>query len=148
MPLARQASHTIVLFFLLLCCGNTNRLFSQTPTKGSNTKFTKTKKGKVILYGQASFYATKFEGRKTASGAIFKQAKYTAACNALPLNTWVKITNLKNKKSVVVQINDRLHPKTTRLTDLSQSAARKLNYLGEGLTRVKVEVLPAQTVAQ
>lgn len=119
----------------------------QPPKKGSVSKSVKKAKGKVILYGQASFYATKFEGKKTASGAIFRHARYTAACNALPLGTWVKITNLKNKKSVVVQINDRLHPKTSRLMDLSKAAAKRLNYLSQGLARVKVEVLPAETIA-
>lgn len=94
-----------------------------------------------ILYGQASFYASKFEGRKTANGEIFRHAKLTAACNSLPLGTWIKVTNLRNGKSVVVKTNDRLHPKTKRLVDLTHSAAQKLGFVKSGLTRVKVEVL-------
>ena len=98
--------------------------------------------GKIIIkYGIASFYAKKFNGRKTANGDIYNSTKYTAACNVLPLNTWVKVTNLKNNKSVIVMINDRLHAKTKRLVDLSKDAAQKLGYVGRGLTRVKVEVL-------
>jgi rare lipoprotein A len=62
-----------------------------------------------MLYGQASYYANKFEGRKTATGEIFKQNQLTAACNVLPLGTWVRVTNLSNGKSVVVRTNDRLH---------------------------------------
>ena len=96
----------------------------------------------LIKYGTASFYAKKFNGRKTANGDIYNSAKYTAACNVLPLNTWIKVTNLKNKRSVIVRINDRLHFKNKRLVDLSKSAARKLGYVRRGLTRVKVEVLP------
>ena len=95
----------------------------------------------VIKYGIASFYAQKFNGRKTANGNIYSSLKYTAACNVLPLNTWVKVTNLKNDRSVIVYINDRLHHKNNRLIDLSKTAAQKLGYISRGLTKVKVEVL-------
>jgi peptidoglycan lytic transglycosylase len=93
-----------------------------------------------VLYGTASFYANKFEGRQTANGEIFSQQKMTAACNVLPLGTWVKVTNLKNGRSVVVKINDRLHYKMKRVVDLSKVAARQIGHR-DGLTRVKVEVI-------
>lgn len=80
-------------------------------------------------------------GRKTASGEIYRKEKLTAACNSLPLRTWIKVTNLKNNKSVIVKINDRLHRKNKRLIDLSYHAASVLGYTGRGLTRVKIEVL-------
>lgn len=105
------------------------------------TEQKKPEKSARILYGQASFYASKFEGRKTANGEIFRHEKLTAACNSLPLGTWIKVTNLRNGKSVVVKTNDRLHPKTKRLVDLTHSAAQKLGFIKSGLTRVKVEVL-------
>jgi rare lipoprotein A len=94
-----------------------------------------------ILYGTASFYSNKFQGKKTANGEIFDQKKMTAACNVLPLGTWIRVTNLRNKKSVVVKTNDRLHTKMKRIVDLSRAAASQLGYIGSGLTRVKVEVL-------
>lgn len=94
-----------------------------------------------ILYGTASFYANHFEGKKTANGELFSQNKMTAACNVLPLGTWIRVTNLKNGRSVVVKINDRLHPRMKRVVDLSKVAATKLNYIKAGLTRVKVEIL-------
>jgi rare lipoprotein A len=59
----------------------------------------------------------------------------------LPLGTWVKITNLRNGRTVIVKTNDRLHPKMKRIVDLTKAAAIKLNYVSSGLTRVKVEVL-------
>jgi rare lipoprotein A len=90
-------------------------------------------------YGVASFYADKFEGRKTCTDEIFTQKKLTAACNTLPLNCWIKVTNLKNKKSVLVRINDRMHPENPRLIDMSKAAAQALGYTGHGLTRVKIE---------
>lgn len=99
------------------------------------------KNRKTILYGQASFYGSKFQGRKTANGEKFSHAKYTAACNSLPLGTWIMVTNLKNGKTVIVKTNDRLHPTTSRLVDLTKAAAQKLGFIKSGLTRVKVEVL-------
>jgi rare lipoprotein A len=93
------------------------------------------------FFGTASFYADKFNGRKTATGAIYDHEKYTAACNVLPLGTWIRVTNLRNSKFVIVQINDRLHPKNKRIVDLSKVAAEKLGYIGRGLTQVKVEVI-------
>jgi len=95
---------------------------------------------KKYHYGTASYYADKFEGRKTASGEIFSQKKMTAACNVLPLGTWIRVTNLRNGKSVIVKVNDRLHPRMTRLVDMSRTAAKQLGYIRSGLTRVKVEV--------
>ena len=106
----------------------------------ASSKKIKKKKG-TVLYGQASFYANKFRGRKTATGEIFSQEKFTAACNTLPLGTWIQVTNLKNGKIIVVRTNDRLHPKTKRLVDLTRAGAKKLGYISHGLTRVKVEVL-------
>ena len=94
-----------------------------------------------ILYGTASFYANSFNGKKTANGEIYSHKKMTAACNVLPLGTWVRVTNLRNGKSVVVKNNDRLHARMKRIVDLSKEAADKLNYIKSGLTRVRVEVL-------
>lgn len=94
-----------------------------------------------VLYGTASYYHDKFNGRKTANGEIFSQKKLTAACNVLPMGTWIKVTNLRNGKSVIVKTNDRLHPRMKRVVDLSRTAAQKIGYVGYGLAKVKVEVL-------
>lgn len=93
-----------------------------------------------VLYGTASFYSNKFEGKQTANGEIFSQNKLTAACNVLPFGTWIKVTNLKNGRSVVVKVNDRLQYKMKRVVDLSKLAAKQIGHK-DGLTRVKVEVL-------
>lgn len=98
------------------------------------------KKAKVY-YGTASYYADKFAGRKTASGESYDHDKPTAACNILPFGTWIRVTNIKNKQSVIVKINDRLHPRMKRIVDLSKSSAQKLGYTRSGITQVKVEVL-------
>ena len=99
------------------------------------------KKFLKIQYGIASYYNDKFQNRLTASGEKFDQQKMTAAHNHLPLNTWIRVTNLNNRRSIIVRVNDRLHRKNPRLVDLSNLAAKNLGYLGSGLTKVKVEVL-------
>lgn len=118
-------------------------VIAKTPVIISKTKNKSAKLNvkKTVLFGQASFYANKFQGRKTANGEIFSQEKFTAACNSLPLGTWLKITNLRNNKVVILKTNDRLHPKTNRLVDLSKAAAHQLGFVSRGLTRVKVEVI-------
>ena len=118
-------------------------LFSTVAQAQQNDTTTKQKasKSKRVLYGMASFYSNKFNGRKTATGEIFSQNKFTCACNVLPLGTLVKITNLRNGRTVIVKTNDRLHPRMKRIVDLTKAAAIKLNYVSSGLTRVKVEVL-------
>jgi len=93
------------------------------------------------LYGIASYYAEKFNGRPTATGARYNGRKFTAACNRLPLGSWIRVTNLRNRRVVIVQVNDRLHPKNKRVVDLSRIAAERLGYIGTGLTPVKVELL-------
>jgi rare lipoprotein A len=72
---------------------------------------------------------------------LFDQEKLTAAHNSLPLQTWIRVTNMRNMKVVIVKVNDRLHKNNPRLVDLSRSAASKLGYIGRGLTWVKVEVI-------
>ncbi|SEM16400.1 rare lipoprotein A [Chitinophaga rupis] len=89
--------------------------------------------------GTASYYADKFEGRKTANGEVFDNDSMTAAHNTLPLGTLVKVTNLSNGRSVIVKITDRLHATNSRIIDLTQTAARELGFLTRGLARVRVE---------
>lgn len=94
-----------------------------------------------MQYGTASFYHNKFNGRKTASGDLFSQKKLTCAHNNVPLGTWLRVTNLKNNKTVIVKVTDRLYRRNRRLIDLSKAAANKIGFAKSGLIRVKVEVL-------
>ena len=101
-----------------------------------------------IQYGIASYYSDKFEGKPTAAGEVYSKKAMTAAHNALPFGTWIRVTNLSNKRSVVVKVNDRLHHRNRRLVDLSLAAASVLGYTRKGLTRVKVEVLGKKKPAE
>jgi rare lipoprotein A len=127
------AKSTSLVLFLFFC-------FAIAKTQDSTVN--KNQKSKVkIQFGVASFYSNKFNGRKTANGEIFSQKKFTGAHNSLPLGTYVRVTNLRNKKTVVVKINDRLHHRNKRLIDLTKAAAQKLGFVNSGLTKVKLEVL-------
>jgi len=91
--------------------------------------------------GQASFYADKFEGRKTANGEIYYHIRKTAAHPDLPFGSVVKVTRLDNNKFVVVRINDRGPFVANRIIDLSKSAAEELGFVDQGLARVKIELI-------
>lgn len=106
----------------------------------SEAQYKKVKAG--VWEGTASYYHQKFNGRQTANGEIFSNKKMTCANNFLKLGTWLKVTNLKNGKSVVVKVNDRLARTNRRLVDMSRESARRLNYINAGLTKVRIEVIP------
>jgi len=91
--------------------------------------------------GVASFYAKKFEGRKCSSGQKFRHDSLTAAHKTLKFGTKVKVTNLKNDSVVVVIINDRLPKQSKRKIDLTLRAAKQLNFVSNGLAKVRIEVL-------
>ncbi|MDX9696724.1 MAG: septal ring lytic transglycosylase RlpA family protein [Bacteroidales bacterium] len=91
--------------------------------------------------GIASFYADKFEGRTTSNGEIYFHDKKTAAHPTLAFGSIVKVTNLENKKFVVVRINDRGPFIAGRIIDLSQSAAKDLGFIEKGVVKVKLEVI-------
>ncbi len=96
---------------------------------------------KTILYGLASFYNRSLQGFKTFNGEHYSGAKLTAAHKTLPMGTMVRVTDLRNHRSVVVRINDRLPQNSKRLIDLSQTAASKLHIISRGISQVSVEVL-------
>ena len=99
--------------------------------------------GKVlsIEIGVASYYGEKFHGKKTASGEIFDMYKISAAHKDYPLGTIVRVTNLNNGKSLVLKINDRGPFIKGTIIDLSYAAAEELDFVLEGTTTVKIEVL-------
>lgn len=93
--------------------------------------------------GIASYYNDKHEGKKTASGEVFRQAKFTAAHRYLPFGTQVKVTNVSNGRSVTVTINDRGPFTKGRLIDLSKAAATEIDLIKSGLTKVNIEYVLA-----
>ncbi len=89
--------------------------------------------------GQASWYGRKFQGRKTAAGEAYDMNALTCAHRTLPLGSWIRVTNLKNRKSVFVRVNDRGPVPRNRIVDLSFGAAQRVGLLGIG--KVKLETV-------
>ena len=90
---------------------------------------------------EASYYADKFHGRKTANGETFNMYALTCAHKTLPFGTILRVTNLSNGKSVDVRVNDRGPFVTGREIDLSKAAAQKLDMIKTGTARVKIEIV-------
>jgi rare lipoprotein A (peptidoglycan hydrolase) len=96
------------------------------------------------ITGIASFYSFNLNGTLTSTGERYRNTRYTAACNLFKLNTLVRVTNLRNGNTVMVRINDRMHPamlRKGRIIDLSQAAAKKLLHNSTGVVRVSIEAL-------
>lgn len=99
-----------------------------------------------ILYGKATYYHKRFEGRKTANGEKFSQKQYTCAHKSLPINTFLKVTNLENDKTIVLRVNDRLPKKSKVLLDLSFIAAQKLDFIKKGSADIRAEVIDPKNI--
>jgi len=95
--------------------------------------------------GKASWYGRIFQNKKTASGEPYDMFDLTAAHRSLPIGSWVKVTDLKNNRNVVVRINDRGPVAPNRIIDLSYEAAKVLGM--RGVDRVRLEVLPTPVLA-
>lgn len=133
--LERQSMHVTVktLFVLLLAVISGCSIAPKPAPSGTGVRHTET--------GQASYYADKFQGRKTANGEIYKASQKTAAHRTLPFGSKVKVTNVRNGKSVVVRINDRGPFIRGRIIDLSRSAFARIGNTSEGLLNVRIEVI-------
>ncbi len=98
-----------------------------------------------IQRGIGSWYGKKFHGQKTSSGELYDMYKMTAAHPTLPIPSYARVTNLKTGKQVIVRINDRGPFHSSRIIDLSYTAALKLGYLGNGSSELEVErILPEE----
>ena len=95
--------------------------------------------------GKCTYYANKFQGRHTSSGDHYDKNLYTAAHRKLPFNTFVKVTNTKNNKSVVVRINDRGPFSKSLIIDLSRVAATEIDIIAAGVAPCKIEVVANPT---
>ncbi len=133
-------SHSICLTLLVLLINTGFSSAGQTvPLPYSVKKGTTAEKQAQIYTGYATWYGGGFHGRRTASGERFDMHKFTAAHRSLPFGTKVKVTNLNNKKSCIVKINDRCGRSNRMIIDLSHAAAKEIGISGS--QRVKLEIL-------
>ena len=91
--------------------------------------------------GRASYYHKSLRGLRTANGERYDPNAMTAAHRRLKLGTYVRVTHLRNKRSVIVKVNDRLPPHGRAIIDLSTIAARKLGMIRAGIAKVRIETL-------
>ena len=136
---------SILLVVLLLSCASSQQGRSgggnQDPVRESLRQDRNEQKVQSTYFGNASYYAEEFQGRKTASGEIYDMSKYTAAHRTLPFGTICRVTNLKTNKTVIVRINDRGPFVPGRILDLSRGAAQALDGISQGIMEVKIEIL-------
>ncbi len=126
----------IALSALIASCSSSNviRTTKSAPSNSSGKFFKKE--------AEVSYYADKFNGRKTADGTTFSNSKLTAAHRTLPFGTKLKVTNLANNESVVVEVNDRGPQKTSRELDLSKRAFMEItDNKNHGILKVKIEII-------
>jgi rare lipoprotein A len=115
---------------------------SRTPLNNKPKVEEKRQAGQVLQVGTASYYGSQFNGGRTASGERFNQNDLTCAHNGLPFGCKIRVTNLRNNKSVDVRVNDRGgFTKHGRVIDLSKAAAGRIGMLGSGTAKVKIQVV-------
>jgi len=138
----------LIFLMSLSGCSNSPR-YRTGPVKSSGKKSIsppslKTKSNvehRKVMKGVSSFYAEDFHGKLTANGEVYDMYGLTAAHKTLPLNTIVRVTNLVNNKSLILRINDRGPYVKGRILDCSYGAAKKLDFIVQGTTDVKIEVI-------
>jgi len=123
--------NTVLMLVIFLLSASCTTINAQSPKKLIG--FSET--------GKASYYASKYQFRKTASGERYNQNAKTAAHRKLPFGTLVRVTNVSNGKSVVVKINDRGPFVKGRIIDLSRSAFKQIGDTDLGIISVKIEVI-------
>ena len=133
---------TIFIFLIIISCHSS-------PRYGQRDRSDLTKKnisGREIKHrktmtGVTSFYAEDFHGKVTANGETYDMYGLTAAHKTLPFNTLIRVTNMENKKSLVLRVNDRGPYAKGRILDCSYGAAVKLGFIGNGTAKVKIDVM-------
>ena len=127
---------------LVVNCSSSPRYTTGSRSRSNPVKkVNSTAKSKKILKGISSYYGEDFHGKLTANGEVYDMYGLTAAHKTLPLNTIVRVTNMENEKSLILRINDRGPYVKGRMLDCSYGAALKLGFIGNGTTKVKVEVI-------
>jgi len=147
----RRLAHGLALVALIASLGAAQgpNISEATPAPVSSVQAPpKVAKGKSKPYqvGTASWYGEYFVGRPTASGEPYDMYDMTAASLTIPLGTYVRVTNLRNGRAVVVRVNDRGPVVPGRIIDLSYGAAEALQFRQRGLQRVRVDLIQSNAV--
>jgi rare lipoprotein A len=147
----RRIAHGLMAALLVIglgaAQGPNNSEASSAPDKSAQIKpeIRKQAKSQPYQVGTASWYGEDFEGKTTASGEDYEMYDMTAAHPTLPLGSYVRVTNLRNGRAVVVKVNDRGPIVEGRIIDLSYGAAQALQFQQRGLQRVRLDVVKKGT---
>ena len=132
--------------------GATKQIHSDTTERVSSgqkaSRNAKNKASKPYQVGKASWYGRPFHGRSTANGERYNMYQLTAAHRQLPMGTWVKVTNLRTGRSVLVRVNDRGPVPESRIIDLSFEAAHLIGLNERGVEKVRLDLVGPETVAE
>tara|TARA_B100000886_G_scaffold238213_1_gene166928 strand:- start:1141 stop:1581 length:441 start_codon:yes stop_codon:yes gene_type:complete len=132
----------LIFAMFIVSCGSSIAYGDYVDTTGwSRKQIESIKKHPQTQIGIASYYGKKFHKKRTANGEIFNMYKVSAAHKSYPLGTKVRVTNLENGKSIKLVINDRGPFVKGRIIDLSYRAARKLDFVNQGTTKVRINVI-------
>jgi len=144
----RYLAHGLAIAFLIVCLGAAQGpniseataapVSSAQPNPEVSKQVDKTKPYQV---GTASWYGQIFDGKPTASGELYDMYDMTAAHLKLPMGSYVRVTNLRNGRAVVVRVNDRGPIVPGRIIDLSYGAAQALQFKQRGLQRVRLDLV-------
>ncbi|MBV9572438.1 MAG: septal ring lytic transglycosylase RlpA family protein [Acidobacteriales bacterium] len=141
----RRIAHRLAIALLVVGLGAARRPITArseiNPSPVTPEKSIQSTRAQAYQTGTASWYGEDFDGKPTASGEPFDMHDLTAAHPVLPLGTLVRVTNLRNRKAVVVRINDRGPVVPGRIIDLSYSAAQALQFQDRGLQKVRLDVV-------
>jgi rare lipoprotein A len=143
----RRIAHGLAIAFLIVGLGAAQgpNISEATPAPVSSVRpkpeVRKQAKTKPYQIGTASWYGEYFEGKPTASGEPYDMYDMTAAHLTLPMGSYVRVTNLRNGKAVVVRVNDRGPIVPGRIIDLSYGAAQALQFKQRGLQRVRLDLV-------
>ncbi|HVP41961.1 MAG TPA: septal ring lytic transglycosylase RlpA family protein [Terriglobales bacterium] len=139
----RVLPFTLAILLLVATLGAAPASNSSTRSP-ANTPSAENAAPKPYQVGKASWYGKQFHGKTTASGEAYDMFQFTAAHRQLPLGTWVKVTNMRNGRWLIVRVNDRGPVPTNRIIDLSYGAAQMLEFRAKGIEKVRLDLLPAQ----
>ena len=143
----RFLAHGLTIAFLIACLGAAQgpNISEAKPAPVSSVQLQPVRKqvskAKPYQVGTASWYGENFQGKPTASGEPYEMHNMTAASLTIPMGKYVKVTNLRNGKAVVVRINDRGPVVPGRIIDLSYGAAQALQMKAHGLQRVRLDLV-------
>ena len=151
----RRIAHGLAIAFLIVGLGAAQgpNISEAKPAPVSSVQQkpeVRTQVGKTKPYqvGTASWYGQNFQGKPTASGEPYQMYDMTAAHLTLPMGSYVRVTNLRNGKAVIVRVNDRGPIVPGRIIDLSYGAAQALQMRAHGLQRVRLDLVQANNLAK